>query len=310
MTIIETKGLSVAFGEESRRTEALRDVNLSVEAGEFVCLVGPSGCGKSTLLNILAGLKVPTDGTALLAGNAIEKPGPERAVVFQGYSLFPWWTAQKNVEFAIAQTHRRLPRAERRERACALLASVGIAECGPKYPAQLSGGQQQRVAIARALATDAPILLMDEPFAALDARSRARLQDLLLGLWEGDGAAARKTVVFVTHDIDEAVLLADRIVLFGTHPGRILEEIPVNLPRPRHRDTLAADAQAIALREHLYHGLYESNLEEVSHDNVETATAHAGEPAVRPRADRQSRPARRRLFPSAPELRDGILGVR
>ncbi|MDR2421822.1 MAG: ABC transporter ATP-binding protein [Deltaproteobacteria bacterium] len=215
----------------------LDDVALSIAKGEFVAVIGPSGCGKSTLLRLLAGLALPTVGRLTVAGQPIQGPGLDRAVVFQDYSLFPWMTCRDNIILALERAGLGATKAERREIALGYLALVGLAQDGDKLPGELSGGMRQRTAIARALAVNAPILLMDEPFGALDEITRARQQDLLLDLWQGGQGEkeAGKTVFFVTHDVEEAVILGDRVVVMGAHPGRVVREVPVTLPRPRSR---------------------------------------------------------------------------
>lgn len=206
---------------------ALNDASLHVEAGELVCLVGPSGSGKSTILNLLAGLLRPSSGRVLAAGREVVGPGPERAVVFQDAALFPWLSLRDNVELPLAIAG--VGRAERAEHSERLLRLVHLWRFRASHPHELSGGMRQRGAIARALATDPAVLLMDEPFAALDAQTREILQGEVERIWQ----LSRKTVVFVTHNVREAVRLADRVVLMGTRPGRILEEVVVDLPRPR-----------------------------------------------------------------------------
>lgn len=218
------------YADDERVCWALRNVSFAVDDGEFVCLVGHSGCGKSTLLSLLAGLMKPTEGRILVDGRLLEGPSPSCSLVFQNYSLFPWLTVLGNVIFAIRQTDKLASKEETLARARELLARVGMSAALDRYPYQLSGGMQQRVAIARALAVDADIMLFDEPFGALDPQIRARLQELLLDLWDND--VRRKTVVFVTHDIEEAMLLADR-VLFMT-PGHIDRFFDVPIARPRN----------------------------------------------------------------------------
>jgi len=235
---IEIQNLTVDYTEKNKRFTALRDVSFSVEAGEFVSVIGSSGCGKSTLLSILEGINAPTQGSILIDGKPIHGTGTDRGVVFQHYSLFPWMTARKNVAFGIKQIKKNLPKVERLKIADEFLDKVGLAKFKDKYPLQLSGGMQQRVAIARALAMDTDILLMDEPFGAIDAKNRTVLQELLLELWEGDGTQAKKTVLFVTHDIDEAILLSDRIIMMSSDPGRVNKEISVPFARPRNRAEL------------------------------------------------------------------------
>lgn len=214
---VRLEGLSVGYGA----APVLERTDLEFPAGSFTALLGPSGCGKSTVLNTVAGFVRPAAGRVTAGGAEVTGPGPERGVVFQHYALFPWRTARGNVEFALKRFG--LPRAERRERALAALAEVGLADGAEKYPAQLSGGMQQRVALARALAARPEVLLMDEPFGALDALTRTRMQVLLRELWERTGT----TVLFVTHDLDEALALAGRVVVLGGSPSRVLADHPV-----------------------------------------------------------------------------------
>lgn len=209
MPSIQFKDVSYSYVDNNETVLALEHINLDIPEGEFVCLVGHSGCGKSTMLNLIASLAMPTQGSILVDGAPVEGPGPDRSIVFQSYSLFPWQTAQRNVEFVLRKTHKRLPKEQARTRAQELLEQVGVADAAKRFPFQLSGGMRQRVAIARALAIDAPVMLLDEPFGALDPMIRSKLQTLLRNLWEG---SCCKTAVFVTHDIDEALILADRIV--------------------------------------------------------------------------------------------------
>ena len=226
----------------------LRRVTLDVPEGQFVSLLGPSGSGKSTLLRLIAGLEKPTRGRIAWKGVEIAGPGIDRAVVFQNYSLFPWFTAQANVALAVAKAHPDLSRGERLALARDYLSRVGLKDAVEKYPFQLSGGMQQRAAIARALALEAPVLLMDEPFGALDPVNRGRLQDLLIEVWSS--ASPRRTIVFVTHDIDEAVYLGDRVALLGAGRGkRLLAEIEVPLPRPRPRAEFFVSSEFRKLRE-------------------------------------------------------------
>ena len=228
--------LSMRF--RTRRGEsvtALQDISFEIKDREFAVLVGPSGCGKSTVLRLVAGLLPPSDGRVLLDGRAVYGPGPERGMVFQSYTLFPWLTVQQNVEFG--PRLRGAPPAKRGAVAAHYIASVGLAGFENVYPKELSGGMMQRVAIARALANDPEVLLMDEPFGALDAQTRSLMGELLLQVW---GEAA-KTVLFVTHDIEEALFLGDRVFVMTARPGRIREEIQVPLPRPRTVDMLTSE---------------------------------------------------------------------
>ena len=213
--MLTVENLNKKYVSHGSETSALVDINLRIEEGEFVCLLGPSGCGKSTLLKIIAGLIPATSGRITINGKPVSGPGPERAVVFQDYALFPWMTVRDNVEFGLEA--RRLPAAERREVSSRLLKVVGLSDFAERFPHQLSGGMKQRVSIARALAVDPSLLLMDEPFGALDAQTRHLLQDELLRIWR----EYRKTVVFVTHSIEEAIYLSDRIVVMTARPGRV-----------------------------------------------------------------------------------------
>ena len=224
-----------------RAHEALRDVSLDVGEGEFVCLLGPSGCGKSSLLYMVAGLEMPTDGRINAHGVRVTGPAPERSLIFQDTSLLPWLSVWQNVSFGLAL--RGTGMAERKRVAGEVLARVGLSEAFNKRPDELSGGMRQRVAVARALAMEPRVLLMDEPFAALDVQTRAKMQGFLLDVWRASGAS----VLFVTHHIDEAVALADSVAVFTARPGRIKAVIPVDLPRPRDQDSPGA----IALRRQL-----------------------------------------------------------
>lgn len=238
MNKIEIKDLTVNYSERGKSFTALEDVSFSVAAGEFVSVIGSSGCGKSTLLSVLEGINKQAAGEILIDGEPISGTGTNRGVVFQHYSLFPWMTARNNVAFGVKQVKKEATKAERLKIADEFLEKVGLEKFKDKYPSQLSGGMQQRVAIARALAMDTDILLMDEPFGAIDAKNRTILQELLLRLWEGDGKQEKKTVVFVTHDIDEAILLSDRIIMMTSSPGRVYKEIVVPFERPRNRAEL------------------------------------------------------------------------
>jgi NitT/TauT family transport system ATP-binding protein len=210
-------------------TIALDDISLEIEDKEFVCFVGPSGCGKTTLLRIIAGLDTATSGEVRLMGTPIRGPDPKRGMVFQEYSLFPWRTVEDNITFGLEM--RGVPKAEQKTVAETYLAMVGLTQFRRAYPYELSGGMRQRVAIARALANEPDVLLMDEPFGALDAQTRNTMQRELLEIWE----ETQKTILFVTHSVDEAVFLADRIVILSPRPGRICDSIKVDLLRPRER---------------------------------------------------------------------------
>ena len=209
-------------------TAALQPTTLAVEEHDFIAIVGPSGCGKSTLLRIVAGLDVPTTGRVVLDGVPVARPGADRGMVFQSYTLFPWLTVRENICFGLAQ--KAMPKAQQNEIADHYIERVGLSGFEHHFPKMLSGGMQQRTAIARALANQPSILLLDEPFGALDHQTRSLMQELLLGIWE----AERKAVLFVTHDIEEAVFMAGRVCVMSARPGRIKTEVPVDLPHPRH----------------------------------------------------------------------------
>ena len=225
---ITIDGISVAFGQGDNAVVAVEKADLKIAAGEFVCILGPSGCGKSTLLNSIAGFIEPTSGSISVDNVKVEGPGPDRGMVFQQYSLLPWKTTFEN----IAMGPRLAGDPEASKTAEYFLEMVGLSKYRNHYAAELSGGMQQRVGIARALATQPSVLLMDEPFGALDAQTRVFMQENLLDVWTEFGT----TVVFVTHDVDESVFLSDRIVVMGSNPGRIVAEFENDLPRPRDQD--------------------------------------------------------------------------
>lgn len=228
--VIDRVGIELGTGAD--RFEVLHEVSLDAAPGEFICLLGPSGCGKSTLLGALAGHLQPARGSLRLDGQAIDGPDPQRGLVFQQHTLFPWKTVLDNVAYGLKM--KGVPRAQREQEARTLLGLVGLAGFEQRYPRELSGGMQQRVEIARVLINHPRVLLMDEPFGALDALTRARMQELLLDLW----TRMRTTIVFVTHDIDEALFLADRVLILSPRPGRIVEELSVGFERPRHAGLL------------------------------------------------------------------------
>lgn len=233
---LEIRGLSKSFRRNGKETKAIDGVDLTLAENEFVTLVGTSGCGKSTLLSIVAGLQDHDEGVVLVDGEPIDGPGRDRGVVFQSYTLMPWLTAQQNVEFALDAAG--FAKAERRRIAAEHIALVGLERFADAYPNQLSGGMRQRVAIARALSYRPKMLLMDEPFGALDALTRHHMQELLTRIWESH----RLTVLFITHDVEEAIYLADRVAIMTNQPGRIKEIIPIDLPRPRTPDMISSPA--------------------------------------------------------------------
>ncbi|HUN46553.1 MAG TPA: ABC transporter ATP-binding protein [Stellaceae bacterium] len=234
---IEVRDVEHVYAAAGGEVPALAGISFAVEPGRFTVIVGPSGCGKSSLLMMMAGLRRPTRGSILCGGEPMTAPDPDRVgVMFQDASLFPWLTAADNVEFPLAI--RKLPKAERRQRAAEMLRLVGLAGFEGRYPHELSGGMKQRVSIARGLVQDPPVLLMDEPFAALDEQTRMTMGEELLRIW----SETRKTVVFVTHSLTEAVYLADEVLVMSPRPGRILDRIEVGLARPRTYEMMASDA--------------------------------------------------------------------
>lgn len=244
MAFLSVKDLNKKFSKEGAKPlTALDSINLDIEKEEFISLVGPSGCGKTTLLRIIAGLEEPTSGEILLEGNEIRGPDPERGMVFQEYSLFPWLNIIDNIAFGLEM--KGIGKEERRERAAGYIDIVNLKGFENSYPHELSGGMRQRVAIARALANAPKLLLMDEPFGALDAQTRNRMQNELLDIHE----KTRKTVIFVTHSVDEAVYLSDRVVVLSTRPGRIREIIEIDLPEGKKRER--TDPEFIRLRKYI-----------------------------------------------------------
>jgi NitT/TauT family transport system ATP-binding protein len=262
--VLEVKGLGKTFTTAQGKVVALNDISFKTYRRELVCVIGPSGCGKSTLIRILAGLESHTSGEVLIDGTPVNGPGPERGMVFQGYTLFPWLTVKKNLMFGLEMNDvgRDTAEAEARQ----WLDLLGLTKFADAYPHQLSGGMKQRVAIGRALANKPRILLMDEPFGALDAQTRIKMQNHLLEIWRNIDI----TILFITHDLDEAILLADRILVLKAHPGEIQELVEVPVPRPRSAGQLSsAEFQSTKRR-----------LEELIHPpaSVETGTADEVEP--------------------------------
>jgi nitrate/nitrite transport system ATP-binding protein len=251
---IEVQNAEMVFQTKKGRFHALREINLTVAKGEFVTLIGHSGCGKSTLMNLIAGLTLPTSGTLLCDNREIAAPGPERAVVFQNHSLLPWLTCAENVHLAVERVFgAKEPKAQLNDRTRAALELVGMGHAITKRPHEISGGMKQRVGIARALAMEPKVLLLDEPFGALDALTRAHLQDELLKIV----ARTKSTVVMVTHDVDEAVLLSDRIVMMTNGPAATIGEIlSIELERPRNRVELAEDPTYVHYRKEVLDFLY------------------------------------------------------
>ncbi|HEY9648236.1 MAG TPA: ABC transporter ATP-binding protein, partial [Chroococcidiopsis sp.] len=225
---MEVRGLYKTFSVQGKQLTVLKDINFKLYPREFVCLVGASGCGKSTLLNIAAGLATPSSGQVLVDGEVVKGPGADRGMVFQGYTLYPWLTVAQNVAFGLQ--FRKMPKEEQRQRVSYYIDVVGLTQFANAYPKQLSGGMKQRVAIARALANEPEVLLMDEPFGALDAQTKEQMQQFLLDLWE----KTHTTVLMITHDVEEAIFLSQRVYVMSTRPGELKVEVPITLPE--HRD--------------------------------------------------------------------------
>jgi NitT/TauT family transport system ATP-binding protein len=242
---IAMRRVDIHFGEGSTAVRALSGIDLEVKPGEFVSILGPSGCGKSTIIGAVAGFTPISSGELRVDAERVTAPGPDRGVVFQQHTLFPWKTVAKNVEFGLKM--RGVGPAERKEKARAMLAAMGLGDFLAHYPHQLSGGMQQRVNLARVLVNRPRVILMDEPFCSLDAQTRVQMQQMLLALWQ----ELHMTVVFVTHDVDEAVFLSDRVLVLTKRPGRVKAEIRVDLPRPRHHRLLTSP-EFMALKRHAF----------------------------------------------------------
>ena len=264
MADINVKNVSFEYEYEDKKYLALDNVNLEIHAGEFVSIIGQSGCGKSTLITLLEGLQTPLKGQVLIDDKTVDGPGKDRCMVFQHYSLFAWLTAKKNVIFGMKQVYPKMSSKELDKRAVEYLRKVGLSGYENKYPKQLSGGQQQRVAIARSLAMNPEILLMDEPFGAVDTKTRAELQDLLLELCNSE--EKKRTVVFITHDVDEALYLSDRIVFM--QPRKIRKDIKTNFGTNRKRDELVSSDEYHNLRKELISLFYERVRNEIAEEGV------------------------------------------
>jgi NitT/TauT family transport system ATP-binding protein len=252
--VLEIRSLRKTYGGHGREVEALADITMTVEAGQFVCIVGPSGCGKTTLLRCLGGLLTPTSGDVRVDGKPVNGPPDGLAIVFQEYgrSLFPWLRVAENVELPLRS--KGIGKAERRKLVTESLAAVGLADAGRAYPWQLSGGMQQRVAIARAVAFQPRVMLMDEPFAAVDAQTRADLEDLVRRVWRQFGM----TMLFVTHDIDESVYLAERVTVLSASPTSVVETLDIDLPDERDQLKTRSDPRFVELRSHVYARIQEA----------------------------------------------------
>jgi ABC-type nitrate/sulfonate/bicarbonate transport system ATPase subunit len=247
---MEVHGLFKTFQVQGKPLVVLQNINFQLHAREFVCLVGTSGCGKSTLLNIVAGLASPTAGQILVDGEAVTGPGSDRGMVFQGYTLYPWLTVADNIAFGLKL--RRLSRAEQRERVSYYLDVVGLTQFAKAYPKQLSGGMKQRVAIARALANEPEVLLMDEPFGALDAQTKEQMQQFLLRLWE----QTHTTVLMITHDVEEAIFLSQRVYVMSRCPGQLKLEVPIALPTQRDLE-MKLSPEFVEIKRQILHALRE-----------------------------------------------------
>lgn len=279
---IEIKGISRVFSirrnnsKEKSEFTAIKDVNLTINKGEFISIVGPSGCGKSTLLDIIAGLAKPTEGEIYIDNKLITGPALDRGIVLQGYALFPWRTVRHNVEFGLEI--KGIQKSQRRDISQKFIELVGLKGFEDRYPYELSGGMKQRVAIARALAYDPEVLLMDEPFAAVDAQTRETLQDELLRIWE----ETHKTIIFVTHSIEEAVLLSDRVAVMSANPGAVREIVNINLPRPRRAGDVRTSADFAWTTHKVWELLHYGEIEErkVTASNVNLAEAISSSAAL------------------------------
>ncbi|NJM68360.1 MAG: ABC transporter ATP-binding protein [Acaryochloris sp. RU_4_1] len=245
---LSVRELSKVFAYKGKQLTVLDNIHLHLNANEFVCLVGASGCGKSTLLKIVAGLEKPSSGQVFLEDEVISGPGANLGMIFQNYTLFPWRSVADNISFGLEL--QGLSKAERKQRIAYYLEVVGLTKFADAYPKQLSGGMKQRVAIARALANEPEVLLMDEPFGALDAQTKEQMQKFMQGLWE----QTHITILMITHDVEEAIFLSQRIYVMSSHPGRIAEEIPINLPDHRELD-LKLDPQFIQIKRHVVRSL-------------------------------------------------------
>jgi NitT/TauT family transport system ATP-binding protein/sulfonate transport system ATP-binding protein len=256
MSEIRFVDVAMRFPTRNGEVRALEKISLTVPDGQFACIVGPSGCGKSTLLNVAAGLVTPTEGEVLVDGKPADSPGPDRGMVFQSYSLYPWLSVQRNIEFGLEV--KGTPKPERRRQSSELIRLMKLDGFADAYPKALSGGMKQRVAIARAIANDPEVLLMDEPFGALDALTRQIMQEMLTEIWQ----RYRKTVLFVTHDIDEAIFLGDVIYVMTNRPGRIRTTLKIDLPRPRTFD-MVSGARFAELRNQVVGIIHEESLKAV-----------------------------------------------
>ena len=254
MTKLKIDNVVKEYVGNKGKTVALNGVSLDIKENEFICVVGPSGCGKTTLLNINAGLLEPTSGAVYLDGKKIEGTGVERGVVFQGYALFPWRTVLKNVMFGLEM--KRMPKDQAEKIAKKYIKAVGLEGFEHAYPKELSGGMRQRVAIARAYAADPEVLLLDEPFGALDAQTRVQLQSELLNTWEHE----KKTCFFITHDVDEAIILAQRVIIMSARPGRIKKIVDIDIPYPRTQAT-KTDPRFLELKTEIWNEVYQEFLE-------------------------------------------------
>lgn len=254
LTKLKIDNIYKEYDTRNGKTIALNGVNLDIKENEFICVVGPSGCGKSTLLNIIAGLLEPTSGSVFLDGKKIEGTGVERGVVFQGYALFPWRTVLQNVMFGLEI--KKMPKAQAEEIARKYIKAVGLEGFEHSFPKELSGGMRQRVAIARAYAVNPEVLLLDEPFGALDAQTRVQLQTELLNTWQNE----KKTCFFITHDVDEAIILAQRVIIMSARPGRIKRIVDIDIPYPRTQAT-KTEPRFLELKTEIWNEVYQEFLE-------------------------------------------------
>ncbi|KZX11955.1 ABC transporter ATP-binding protein [Methanobrevibacter filiformis] len=249
MLNIDINNISMIYETKDSKVNALHNINLEINSGEFVSIIGPSGCGKSTLINIIAGIIKPTKGFIKVGDRKVENPNSDISVVFQDYSLFPWMTAYDNLHFAIKNTNKNLTEKEIKEKALKHLEIIGLSKFSNSFPKELSGGMTQKLAISRMFALDSKIFLLDEPFGALDALNRIHMQDLLIYLWRSGNN--NQTILYITHDVDESIFLSDRIVVMTPSPGKIKEIIEIPFKRPRNRKELTGSKEYLSLRNHI-----------------------------------------------------------
>ena len=284
---VSVEGLSKVYPSKQQDTVVFEDVNIGIDKGEFVCIIGHSGCGKSTILNVLAGLDEPTLGAVIMDGKEVAGPSLDRGVVFQNYSLLPWLSTLENVNFGVRSRFPESSRKEVSDHSSKFLSMVGLSEALDKKPSELSGGMRQRVSIARAFATSPKLLLLDEPFGALDALTRGVIQDELIKIW----SETQQTVFMITHDVDEAILLADRILLMSNGPNaRVAESVTIDIPRPRNRANIIEDPNYYKIRNYLVNFLINRSGDLTYSKNHQGGVTKSVNPAVEGRMDNEDAP--------------------